>query len=504
MKHILAMMIPAHGHTVSYLNLAVQLLNEKKDLLITIVQHNIAIPPMQAELSNCQYDKNRLNIIGVGTPDIPFSPFMIKTAFGELIAGWLEMLPKLNAPDSASWPKPSVIHFDFFAGGPVMIPTRAVVGPDVKFVNWFSSTAGSSISHLLEHDYEQIGNDIFNDEERRHGRDLEQILAAVASAANGTDAQSGMVMKLPGIPDMYDYETQAQATGPPEGLHHLLIGAQKFIKQSASIVITSNEVLEPVASPLSEQKYEKDGVKAFLVGPQINAGCWDPKQKDDITQEKVKSFLDKSLDTYGEKSVLFISFGSLFFPIATPQLVEALVETLLTLEHPYPFIFALGGKLASLPAETIEKVNSSGKGLVCDHWVEQRAILQHDATGFFLTHGGWNSISEGLSQGIPFMVWPANAEQPMNAALLSTGDEPVAFEFFQVRTGTQCGPSLRTFAKITGTVQDATLEFKDIFAKARGAEGKVLTANAEKMSVKLREWRATKGRETIRQLAEFY
>jgi hypothetical protein len=80
---------------------------------------------------------------------------------------------------------------------------------------------------------------------------------------------------------------------------------------------------------------------------------------------------------------------SLFFPIATPQLIEALVNTLLNLVKPFPFVLALGGKLAALPKELIERVNSTGKGLVCDFWVEQRAILQHPAVGWFLTHGGF-------------------------------------------------------------------------------------------------------------------
>jgi hypothetical protein len=80
---------------------------------------------------------------------------------------------------------------------------------------------------------------------------------------------------------------------------------------------------------------------------------------------------------------------SLFFPIATPQLIEALVITLLALEKPFPFIFALGSQMASLPKDLTERVNASGKGLICDFWVEQQAILQHRGLGWFFTHGGF-------------------------------------------------------------------------------------------------------------------
>ncbi|KAJ7086917.1 hypothetical protein C8R44DRAFT_650428 [Mycena epipterygia] len=219
--------------------------------------------------------------------------------------------------------------------------------------------------------------------------------------------------------------------------------------------------------------------------------------------EIVQSFLENAVREYGPKSVLYISFGSLFFPIATPQLIDALVNTLLALEEPFPFIFALGGKLASLPGELIERVNSSGKSLVCDFWVEQRAILTHAGVGWFLTHGGFNSASESLSQGIPLIVWPACVEQPVNAAFLAAEPNPVAIELLQVRVGPHLAPSLRGGPKITGTVEDATQEFRAAFDAARGSKGAVLRANAMNMAQALRGARAGEASEEIIRLANF-
>ncbi|KAJ7839350.1 hypothetical protein B0H14DRAFT_3140785 [Mycena olivaceomarginata] len=82
------------------------------------------------------------------------------------------------------------------------------------------------------------------------------------------------------------------------------------------------------------------------------------------------------------------------------------------------------------------------------------------------------------------------AEQPTNAALVSLGPNPVAFELMQVRVGPQRAPALRGGMQITGTVDDATEEFKATFAAARGPMGALLIANASKLARNLREARA--------------
>ncbi|KAJ7182933.1 hypothetical protein C8R43DRAFT_941018 [Mycena crocata] len=482
-REITPVLLPAWGHTGSYLYLATQMLHKDPDLVITIVLHNLFVPQMEAELKTCEYDKTRLRIMGVGeshsSPD---------DAFNQLLDGWKEIIHQLSE-GSEKWPKPGAIHMDFFVGGFVVEETKQIMGSGCKILNWFSMPL-TWMPILIEHDFAQIAQEIHSDKEQRRGRSLIEILEHVAWAWNGSDQLNRLPVEAPGVPKMYDHERTLWASKAPVRVPSVgkrLVYAQKQAKIVHELCWTHNA----------------------CIGPRNSI---------------VNSFLERLLGLYGPKSVLYISFGSLYFPVETPELVKALVDTLLALENCFPFIFVLGSNMASLPEDVIARVNASGKGLVCKFWVEQRAILQHGAIGWFLTHGGYNpiisqsikpertrthpsprtsSVSEALSQGIALIVWPVAADQPVNAALLSCGPNPVAIELMQVRTGVRRAPSLRAEIAITGTVSDASAEFRAAFDAARGAAGAVLEKNAENMARALREAHAGENGEAVARLARF-
>ncbi|KAM7465011.1 hypothetical protein LguiB_012573 [Lonicera macranthoides] len=130
------------------------------------------------------------------------------------------------------------------------------------------------------------------------------------------------------------------------------------------------------------------------------------------------------LDLHSKSSVLYISFGSQN-TISPSQMME-LAKGLEVSEKPFiwairpPVGFDPKGEFRSewLPEGFEERVVKSNRGLLILKWAPQLDILCHQSTGAFLSHCGWNSVMESLSQGVPIIGWPLAAEQSYNAKML--------------------------------------------------------------------------------------
>ncbi|KAJ7450896.1 hypothetical protein FB451DRAFT_1526911 [Mycena latifolia] len=274
---------------------------------------------------------------------------------------------------------------------------------------------------------------------------------------------------------MYDHERLAYGSPPTEGSPSCLSQRRASPESSTGSSYLLRAAWSPSASRTAAHCKKYAGTT----------------RRPPPTNAVVKTFLDESTrPQLGALYLLRHRRSSLFFPTATPELIETLIATL-ALETPFPFIFALGDRLASVSAELIEHVSASGKGFICKFWVEQQAILQHSAVGGSsrtVTHGGFNSVSASLSQGVPLIVWPTDDEQLINATLLSSGADAVA------------STPVRSSASLC---VDASAEFAVTFSAARGREGARLTANAGKLGRTLKETLVGKAADEIVRLFRF-
>ncbi|KAG6406061.1 hypothetical protein SASPL_133657 [Salvia splendens] len=126
------------------------------------------------------------------------------------------------------------------------------------------------------------------------------------------------------------------------------------------------------------------------------------------------------LDSHPENSVVYISFGSQNTVSQNQMMALALGLE----DSGRPFIWSIRPpagfnsrdefKAEWLPYGFEER----GQGLVVRSWAPQLEILCHRSTGAFVSHCGWNSVVESLSQGVPIIGWPLAAEQGYNAKML--------------------------------------------------------------------------------------
>ncbi|KAI3518180.1 hypothetical protein L1887_06639 [Cichorium endivia] len=160
--------------------------------------------------------------------------------------------------------------------------------------------------------------------------------------------------------------------------------------------------------------------KVWCVGP---VSMCNKETSDKFTRGNKASIDEKEcigwLDSMKPKSVLYACLGS-----QCRLIPSQLFEIGLALEaSSHPFIWVISGRERFqevqkwLIEEKFEERNK-GKGLLIIGWSPQVLILSHPAIKGFLTHCGWNSVTEGICAGVPMITWPMFSEQFLNEILI--------------------------------------------------------------------------------------
>ncbi|KAK8693349.1 hypothetical protein V6N13_070934 [Hibiscus sabdariffa] len=122
------------------------------------------------------------------------------------------------------------------------------------------------------------------------------------------------------------------------------------------------------------------------------------------------------LDQQPPGSVTYVAFGSftVFDPIQFQELALGLELT------NKPFLWVVReditkGKHHVFPQGFVERVGNRGKIV---SWAPQGAVLEHSSISCFISHCGWNSTLEGISNGVLFLCWPYFADQFLNESYI--------------------------------------------------------------------------------------
>ncbi|PWA87335.1 UDP-glucuronosyl/UDP-glucosyltransferase [Artemisia annua] len=415
-QHIIMLPFMAQGHLIPFLDLAYNMLNHNQNIIITIVNSPLninylcsavskhAFPTSQLHLKSLPFNSsdhglppNSENTDGLGLTQI-IKLFTASLALEPAFRGFLSDIIKGGG-------SPPVIISDVFMGW------ANEVAKDMGIRNYSFTTGGAygtaaycSIWLNLPHKnlvtgetYDQFHVPGFPDTCRFEISQLHQFL----QAADGKDEWSRF------------FQTQISLSMESNGW---LCNTVEEI-EALGLEVLRNYVKVPVwcVGPLLPIKMLKKNVGwdtgYGLIGQRSG-------KEPSIRPENCIEWLD----AHPEGSVLYISFGSQN-TISETQMME-LAKGLEESKKPFiwvirpPIGFDLKGEFRPewLPLGFEDRIGK--QGLMVHNWAPQLEILCHRSTGAFLTHCGWNSVMESLSQAVPLIGWPLAAEQGYNAKML--------------------------------------------------------------------------------------
>ncbi|GJJ16167.1 hypothetical protein Clacol_010447 [Clathrus columnatus] len=322
--------------------------------------------------------------------------------------------------------------------------------------------------------------------------------------------QKGEVIKVPGLPPMYDYEFYAQSEILPLEILAIQIMLHKQAYQMfhdfEGIISLSNTAFEPEACSASREWYAERNKSCYIAGPSLPDDLFDDSEglkAIDLSPEEaeVMTFIDNVYKTSGKHSMLYIAFGTLF-PPSSPKLWKV-IEVVLDLKIPFLVVYGAPkfGEYGAMPDHIAEKMNASPERALICKWAPQQAVLAHKATGWFLTHCGHNGVFEAISQAVPMIGWPLDAEQPGTAALIASNLD-IAFELIEVRSGLGLKPMYRG-CQPKGTMEALQEEVRTVLQEAfHGKEGLRKRKNIQELREKIKDGLKENG-DTTKDLMRF-
>lgn len=372
--HILVYPYPASGHIIPLLDLTHRLLT--RGLNVTVV--------LTPDLSSLLHPSSSLKTLVLPTPSRPAT-----SSSSNRLLNTIRGLRELHYPALLSW-------FNSHASPPVSILSDFLLGWTQELASEvgvprvvFSSSAALSlcISYSLWTDLPKIENP---------GEGNFQI----------------SFPKIPNCPTYPSFQVSRIYREGKEGNPDWDLFRSCMLEDKASWGIMFNSAIELERDYIDHIKKDVGHGRVWAVGP------LSPPDDDwvEMPTHEVLTWLDSRPDD----SVVYICFGSrqVLNSQQTAVLAAGLEKSMV---H---FIWVVregterngGDDDGDLPDGFEEHV--AGRSFIIKGWAPQVAILEHRATGAFLTHCGWNSTLEGVSAGVVMLTWPMSADQFTNAQLL--------------------------------------------------------------------------------------
>lgn len=193
--------------------------------------------------------------------------------------------------------------------------------------------------------------------------------------------------------------------------------AEEADLQSWGVIVNSFFELEIDHIPPLESFYS-NGAEAWCIGPTSLYGQQTNASKDATNHHNedhtisLMNWLDaRAVEAEPASPVIYAAFGTQ--AVLTDAQLDAVALGLE--ESGCPFVLVIRSNTWCAPKEI------GSKGMIVRRFVDQIGVLFHSAIGGFLSHCGWNSVTESLAAAVPILAWPMMAEQKLNAKYVVEG-----------------------------------------------------------------------------------
>ncbi|XVF61586.1 hypothetical protein PTKIN_Ptkin08bG0141800 [Pterospermum kingtungense] len=306
------------------------------------------------------------------------------------LAPLLELLDKLNS--SSELPPVTCIVSD----GIMNFSTKAAQVIGVPYVQLWTSSTPAYLGYLHYREFAERGIVPFKDENFLTDGTLDMPIDWIPGMSN---------IRLKDIPSFI------RTTDPKDILFNFVMEVSEEVLESSSIIFNTfdeldKEVLEVIA---------KKSPNTYAIGPLTLLSRHVP----DIQCQSLNSSLWKEdtsciewLNKMQPSSVVYVNYGSI--TVMSDHHLKEFAWGLANSKHPFLWIVrpdVVMGEFAVLPKEFMEEIKDRG---FITSWCPQEKVLSHPAVCVFLTHCGWNSVSEAISEGVPLICWPFFADQQTN------------------------------------------------------------------------------------------
>ncbi|KAG9045077.1 hypothetical protein FS837_007066 [Tulasnella sp. UAMH 9824] len=506
--HFIASTFTALSHARPMLGVVSTLLKDNPNLTFTIFAHKTFVGFVNDELArspNLAPDvlAQRVRVIGVSQNEPKPSLEALKEIFIDLTTYVPEGYKTILANgvvtctttgkryDFKDVPRPTLFICDMFS--PLVGQKIKEISPEIKLIHSFPPTVGSFIRHYGPPELGGLGNweaetkAAMENGAGASGKSFEEVADSLH-----TEHPGELQPNREGV-QLYDYEMHPQDVPQPPIIPILMASTMQAVEWADGSIMPSIDAFEPKSTEALQRWYTDELHKRFfLVGPQLSVSPTSPAPPPPLPADHPFTKIFTFLSSQHPKSVVLISFGTVFYPFTHPNQVEVLLRTLL--ETKTPFIFSrasMGYAAAPLSKELEAAIAASPETAIIADFVPQQEVLAHPSLGAMLTHGGAGSTFEIIMYGVVGIFWPFAADQPVHAAYL-TENLDAAFELVQIRTGPGARPPRRG-GQVVGTDEVIAAEIRQVVADLKGEVGQRKRKNIEAVQKKFLEAKAPGG-----------